>query len=239
VLLNLALQPPNTLLHDGHLWKRYTPARIVAETEIMLADPAHRRADLIVHASYAFLRAVEQGAQPGPELAPIDAAALAAEEMVLGARRPACVVRLGYLYGPESKDLRAYRTAFRLGRPYWAGPKKNRQHHLHTADAARALGLAAEQPPQDPISYATDERPASFQDFMDHFAHLVGNPLPTHLWRISRPFAHVVVGEEHMEMVELGVKGQATPQVSGFDPRYRDYREGLAQVITAWESKPQ
>jgi AraC-like DNA-binding protein len=49
---------------------------------------------------------------------------------------PACVVRVGYLYGPQSADLRAYRTAFRLGRPYWSGPAKALQYHLHQFDAA-------------------------------------------------------------------------------------------------------
>ena len=88
---------------------------------------------------YAFLRAVESGATPGPRLQPIVEAALEAEQMVLADPRPSCVIRVGYLYGPGSSDLKLYRLAFWMGRPYWAGPRKALHDHVHHADAARAL----------------------------------------------------------------------------------------------------
>src|SRR5205807_8965605 len=90
VLVNLAAQAPNTLLHDGHAWRRLTPRQLVAQTRRMLADPANRDADYIVHASYAFLDAVDDGAAVGDRLVPIVAAAREAEAMVLGSGRPAC-----------------------------------------------------------------------------------------------------------------------------------------------------
>jgi len=234
VLLNLAVQPPNTLLHDGHKWKRYSPAHILRETRSVLADPANREVAFIVHASYAFLRAAEGGARVGEHLRPIVDAALEAEALVLADRRPACLLRLGYLYGPESADLKAYRVAFRIGRPYWAGPRNLRQYHLHTADAAAALVEAARGRRRDQLVYATDDRPASFAAFMDHFARLIGNPLPTHIPSFSRPLARLIVAEAHMEMVELGVGGPAEPRLAGFRPNYPDYRTGLAQVVQTW-----
>lgn len=233
-LLNLALQPANTLLHDGRAWERITPARIVSDTRRALSAPPKRDAGFFVHASYAFLRAAEQSRRVGEQLRPIVEAALEAEALVLGADRPACVVRVGYLYGPESADLRAYRIAFRVGRPYWAGPKSRQQHHVHSADAARALLEAARRRPAGRVLYATDDRPASFAAFGDHFANLVGNPLPTHIPRFSRLLARVIIADEHMQMVAIGVRGQATPQVPGFTPRYRDYRAGLAAVVDDW-----
>jgi hypothetical protein len=236
VLFNLTLQTPNTLLHDGHDWKRYGPAQIVARTKGFLDDPEHAGADFIVHASYGFLRAADQGAKVGEKLQPIVEAARAAEELVLTDPRPACVVRLGYLYGPESRNLKAYRTAFRIGRPYWAGPRKKLQHFLHTQDAARALLQAARRRPTNRVVYATDQRPVSFATFMDHFARLIGNPLPLHIPAIGRAVAHVVVAEEHMEMVQLGVEGRATPVVPGFRPAYTDFRSGLRQVVDRWKT---
>ena len=236
VLLNLGLQTPNTLLHDGHAWKRYRPAQIVARTKELLADPEHADADFIVHASFAFLRGVDHGARIGDKLQPIAEAARAAEELVLADPRPACVVRLGYLYGPESRNLRAYRTAFRLGRPYWAGPRKKLQYFLHSEDAARAFQQAARRRPKDRVVYATDQQPVSFAAFMDHFARLIGNPLPLHLPAISRAVSHLVVAEEHMQMVELGMEGRATPVVPGFQATFGDFRAGLRQVIEAWKT---
>ena len=234
VLINLLAQPPNNLLHDGHRWERYRPAKIVGDTRRLLADRAHRDCDLIVHAGYAFLRAVESGATPGARLQPVVDAAHEAEQMVLDDPRPSVVVRLGYLYGPGSTDLRLYRLAFLIGRPYWAGPRKALHDHLHHADAARALLAAASRPPKSRIVYATDGHPASFQALMDHFARRVGNRVPLHIPRMGRPFAHLVVAEEHMQMVELGVHGEAAPTLPGFIPAFPGYRAGIADILRAW-----
>jgi nucleoside-diphosphate-sugar epimerase len=234
VLINLLAEPPNNLLHDGHRWEQYGPARIIGDTRRLLEDRGHRQCDLIIHASYGFLRAMEAGATPGPRLRPIVEAALEAEEMVLADSRPSGVIRLGYLYGPGSSDLKRYRLAFRLGRPYWAGPRKALHDHIHHTDAARALLLAAAIPEKSRVTYATDGHPASFQSFMDFFARQVGNPLPIHLPRVGRAFAHLVVAEEHMQAVEMGVRGAATPQVPGFNPAFPDYRAGLTDVLQGW-----
>src|SRR5581483_7640725 len=138
--VNLALQAANTLLHDGHAWKRLDPDEILASTRRAVED---RQSPFLVHASCAFLGAVEEGGRPGRRLKPIVDSLRQAEAMVLESGRPACVVRLGYHYGPRSRDLRLYRRAFRLGRPYLAGPARRLQPVIHQADAARALRLAA------------------------------------------------------------------------------------------------
>ena len=156
---------------------------------------------------------------------------------MLADKRPSCVLRLGYLYGPESEDLKAYRVAFKMARPYWAGPKRNLQHHLHTTDAAAALLEATQRRPRGRVAYAIDDKPASFASFMDHFARLCGNPLPMHIPGIARLPAHLVVAEAHMQMVELGVHGPAEPRLAGFSPSYRDYRAGLAQVVESLEGE--
>jgi NAD dependent epimerase/dehydratase family enzyme len=231
VVINLGIQAPNTLLHDGRAWERMPPSRIVGDTRKQLAVGT----GFFVHASYAFLRAVELGGTPGEHLAPIVEAALEAEALVLDGARPGCVVRVGYHYGPDSEDLRAYRLAFRIGRPFWAGPRSRRQHFVHVDDAAAALLAAAAAGPAGRRLYATDRRPVSFADFGDHFARLVGNPLPTHLPRLSRLLARAIIADEHMEAVDLGVTGAATPQVPGFQPRYGDYRAGLDAVIDEWD----
>ena len=235
VVINLSLQTANTLLHDGQLWKRCGPERIVGETAELLDDARHEDAEFIVHAGYASQRGLEEGGEPGDRLGPILAAAAEAERLVLGSGRPACVVRLGYLYGPESRDLRLYRRAFRMARPYWAGSGQ-RHNFLHTDDAARALLGAAHQRPAGRVLYATDDEPASFGAFMDYFARRIGNPLPLHLPRISRRVSHFVVAEEHMQMCELGVTGVPAPRPRGFTPAYRDYQAGIDAVLATWSA---
>jgi nucleoside-diphosphate-sugar epimerase len=235
VVVNLALQGPNTLLHDGRAWWPDPDAHILASTRRVLASAQREKAAFLVHASYAFLQGAEGGSRVGDRMYPIVDAARQAEELVLGSGTPACVVRLGYLYGPEWRDLRAYRTAFRLGRPYWSGPRRNLQHLLFSEDAARALVTAAQRRSSGRVTYATDGTPTSFADFMDDFARIVGRSRPLHLPGASRLLVRAVVREPHMQMVEIAATGPATPRLPGWRPRVTDHRVGLAEVVAAWE----
>jgi nucleoside-diphosphate-sugar epimerase len=236
VVINLALQAPNTLLHDGHAWWPDPGSHILTSTRRVLAAAQRNRAAFLVHASYAFIQAAEGGGKVGSRMQPIVDAARAAEEMVLSSATPACVVRLGYLYGPEWHDLRAYRRAFRLGRPYWAGPRRNLQHHLYGDDAARALLTAAQRRSSQRVTYAVDGTPASFADFMDHFAHLVGRARPLHVPGATRHLMRAVVRESHMQMLEMAATGRAAPRLPGWRPRVTNNHDGLAEVIEAWRA---
>ena len=150
-------------------------------------------------------------------------------------RCPRCVVRLGYLYGPQSADLRAYRNAFRLGRPYWSGPPRAPQYHLHQLDAAAALLAAAKPRNAGRLLYATDGHAVAFMKLMDAFAHRVGRKTPLHLPAISAPLAKLIVAREHMQQVALPMPpGAPAPRVPGWKPTFPDYRKGLDQVIRDW-----
>jgi nucleoside-diphosphate-sugar epimerase len=192
-------------------------------------------ASMLVHASFAFVHAVERGAVLEGALRPAVDAILECEALALSGPMPACVVRLGYLYGPASADLRAYRTAFRLGRPYWSGPRKARQYHLHQADAAAALLAAARPANNGRVLYATDGHAIAFMQLMDGFAHRVGRRHPLHLPAFSKLLARVIIREEHMQQAALPMPSRTpTPRVPGWRPKFPDYREGLDQVIAAW-----
>jgi nucleoside-diphosphate-sugar epimerase len=161
---------------------------------------------------------------------------LACEQLVLSGPVPACVVRLGYLYGPDSADLRAYRCAFRIGRPYWSGPPQALQYHLHQADAVTALLRAASPGNAGKTFYATDGLPVSFTRMMDAFAHRVGRPNPLHLPLWSRPLAHLIIREEHMQQTALSMPLDAPkPSVPRWKPQFPDCRLGLDQVIAVWD----
>ena len=142
--IDVAGQQANGLLHDGHAWKDFAHTAL-AGTRRAMRSARTGGAPMLVHASFAFVHAVERGASLKEPLRSSVDAILECEALALSGPLPACVVRLGYLYGPESVDLRAYRAAFRLGRPYWSGPSKVLQYHVHQFDAAAAL-LAAGRP---------------------------------------------------------------------------------------------
>jgi hypothetical protein len=234
VVIDVAGQRANTLLHDGHAWEGF--ARSVeagAERALRLARTSE--ATMLVHASFAFVHAVERGAAVAEPLRTAVDAILAAEARILAGPRPACVVRLGYLYGPQSADLIAYRTAFRLGRPYWSGPSTAPQYHVHQFDAAAALFAAARSRNAGKVLYATDGHPHSFRTFMDAFAHRVGRRTPLHLPLFAKPLAKVIVREEHMQQAALAMPRRAPgPGVPGWTPEFPDYRVGLDRIIADW-----
>jgi len=226
--INIVGQQANTLLHDGHAWRDFERTARAGVRRALQAD-----ADILVHASFAFVLA-EPKKDPLRSLAEV---ILECERLVLAGPRPACVVRLGYLYGPESRDLRLYRKAFRLGRPYWAGPRKALQYHLHQNDAVGALLAAAKRRNAGKILYATDGHPVPFMQFMDDFARKVGRRFPLHAPLVSAPVMRMIVREEHMQQAALAMPPRAPlPRVPGWQPVYADYRHGLDQVIDAWNA---
>ncbi len=234
VHINVAGQQANSLLHDGHAWKEFARAAAAATRRAMRSARAEG-ARTLVHASFAFVRAVEDGVRLNDPLRSSVDAILECEALALSGPVPACVVRLGYLYGPRSGDLRAYRTAFRLGRPYWSGPRKALQYHLHQLDAASALLAAARSRNVGKVVYATDRLPVSFMQLMDAFAHRVGRRSPLHLPSFSKPLAKIIIREEHMQQTALPMSPVVpTPRVPGWAPKFRNYREGLDQIIEAW-----
>lgn len=224
--IDVSGQQANTLLHDGHAWKGFERAALAGVRRALRTD-----ADMLVHASFAFVRVLPRQ----DPLRSIAQVILECERLVLDGPVAACVVRLGYLYGPESRDLLAYRKAFRLGRPYWAGPRSARQYHLHQHDAVAALLAAANPRNAGRVLYATDGRPVAFMQFMDDFARRVGRRFPLHVPKLAKPLMKLIVREEHMQQVALAMPSNSPrPRVPGWKPAFPDYREGLDQVIESW-----
>lgn len=226
VHFNLSGQQANTLLHDGHAWKDYARTARAGTRRAMRSD-----AGLLVHASMAFV-CTEPARDPLHSLAQV---VLECEQMVLSGPTPALVVRLGYLYGPTSQDLRAYRTAFKLGRPYWAGPRDAGQFHLHHDDAASALREAAQPKHAGKTLYASAGPAVPFMRFMDHFARGLGTRCPLHVPRITAPVMQLIVRKEHMQQTALAMPTSPLgPQVPGWTPAVTDYRKGLDDIIAAY-----
>lgn len=226
VHINIAGQQANTLLHDGHAWKGFARTALAGARRALRSD-----GNMLVHASFAFVL----GRPRQDPLRSIAETILECENLVLAGPMPACVVRLGYLYGPESRDLRAYVKAFRLGRPYWAGPRAALQYHLHQYDAVSALLTAARPRNAGKILYATDGTPTSFMQFMDDFARRTGKRFPLHVPIIAAPLMKLVVRTEHMQQAALAMPARApTPRVPAWKPAFPDYRAGLDQIIAAW-----
>ena len=174
--INLAGQQANTLLHDGHAWQDFGRKLREGTRRALRAD-----AGFLVHASFAFVLS-EPKKDPLRSLAET---ILECEQAVLAGSTPACVLRLGYLYGPHSQDLRAYRKAFALGRPYWARPRSAGQFHLHQDDEVSALLAAASKRHAGQTCYAVAGPPLPFMQLTDELARRLGTRFPLHVPRLG------------------------------------------------------
>lgn len=229
VHINVAGQQANTVLHDGHAWKDFERSARAGLQRAMRTD-----AGLLVHASCAFVRA-EPPSDPLRSLAQV---IVELEQQALAGPVPAVVLRLGYLYGPTSRDLRAYRTAFRLGRPYWAGKRRAGQFHLHHDDAVTALLAAARKKHAGQTFYATGGQALPFMAFMDHFARGVGTRLPLHVPLIAAPLMQLVVRKEHVQQTALAMPvALPVPQLPGWHAQWPDHAAALDAIIAGWAAR--
>lgn len=242
VVLNLLPQAANTLLHDGHAWKDYDqllPAATSALVEAAEVVPVQ----LVVHGSYAFLYgdargATEGDAQSAPANDPVFVAAIEAERLLRNSKIPVCVLRLGFLYGPQSEDLKKYIKSFELHRPYLAGPEGKVASMLHFEDAARALVLVTERQPVGEVYNVADDQPVWFGDFIDHFSEQLGKGKPGHIPVFLEPVARIIITREQMELLELStaVESRKLRDELGWRPRYGNYIDGIAQTLKTWQA---
>jgi nucleoside-diphosphate-sugar epimerase len=244
IVLSLASQRANTLLHDGHKWRGQEQS-IPAETSALLlalqtfrSGAADAPAPLLIYGSYAFLYgnardAVETAPLTVGPLDPAFDAAIRAEGQVRAAGIPATILRLGYLYGPTFKDLALYVKAFRLHRLYWAGPGRGRANFLHVEDAAEALALVAASRPSGEVFNVVDGSPVSFANFMDYFARGYGFAYPRHVPTWSAGLARRFITSQHMRQAALvtTVNDAAFRRRFGWSPRYPNYHTGLDDTI--------
>ena len=77
----------NTLLHDGQAWKDF-PRTVVAATHRAIRAAQTRKVTMFVHASFAFVRAVERGARVDEPLRSCVAAILECEALALRSGLP-------------------------------------------------------------------------------------------------------------------------------------------------------
>ena len=240
VVLNLTPQIANTLLHDGHNWKGYDET-LPAATTALLKALENTELKLLVHASCAFLYGNASNATENTPLEPPEdlnlRSAIEAEEQIAKSSLPHCILRLGFLYGPQSQDLQKYETSFKLHRPYYAGPEDNLANFLHYEDAAKALVLVAEQQPVGETYNVVDGMPTSFADFIDTYAVKLGYSKPAHIPLFTAPVAKVIIKEPQMEILDRSttVNSDRIRQQLNWTPTHENYQVGLDQTISVWK----
>ncbi|MEP7283507.1 MAG: hypothetical protein ABI696_16130 [Rubrivivax sp.] len=131
----------------------------------------------------------------------------------------------------------AYRKAFGLGRPYWAGSRNAGQFHLHHDDAVSALLAAASPRQAGRTLHAVGGAPVPFMRFMDDFARKLGNRCPLHVPRVAAPLFKILIRIEHMQQVELTMPARPpSPRVPKWRPAWPDHRVAQDRIVEAWDA---
>ncbi len=243
VIVHLSPQVTNTLVHDGRAWRGW--AERLPREAAAVADAAQRvDARYLVVASYACLYGEALDADESTPLVPptdrVFEAAARAERIIEASGGRHCLARLGFLYGPQSKDLARYVTSFRLWRPYYAGPSHTLGNWLHFDDAADALTRIVVRRPADPILNVVDGHPANFGAVIDHFATLNGFHRPAHLPRTIRRAIRFFIWNPQQVLLETTttVQNKRASAILNWSPRYPSYVDGLRQTLAVWRSHP-
>jgi nucleoside-diphosphate-sugar epimerase len=241
VVVNLAPQGANILPAQGLDWDFYT--RLLAEGAAALVTAAKAAgAKFIIHTSYTFLYGDTHGEWVDEHEAiatnnPLFAAAARAEQTVLHAEIPGCVLRAGYVYGPDNNDLLAFRGNLADGASVTLGEENHYANWIHAADLAAAIILAAERQPAGEVFNIADDHPISPVGFANNFASVLG------VGEVARrrlpPFANNLLANK-MQTALLNTSAKAKNDKAksqlGWTLKYPQQQVGIEQMLLAWRA---
>jgi nucleoside-diphosphate-sugar epimerase len=225
LVVNCAPQRANHLPQQRAAWDEHLVEGVTA----LLEAAAAAGIEFVVHTSYAFAGASSEEA--GDWLRTVRRA----ERAVLRAEVPGCVLRFGYVYGPDSKALLAVREMLKRGMPVPAGSDTAPAQWVHAADAARAVELALLTRPAGALLTIADDHPATPAEFIRYFAEAQGLNAPM---RLPAPAARALIGGMNFALMEAAAPGDTAEakQKLGWLPRFTDYRAGIDDVLLSWRA---
>jgi nucleoside-diphosphate-sugar epimerase len=195
-------------------------------------------AKFVVAASFAFVYGAADGhevtEETRPETSghPLLKAILKAEKAILNGGVPACVMRLGYLYGPHMAQLKDVSSAMRQGRPVASG--KGVVNYVYVDDAAEAIRRACEAQPAGEVFNVTDGHPITSAEFLAAFAQETGIQTPS---RLPKLLNWVVAGRSLNELLgfSASVSSAKAAEELGWKPGY-SLHAGLADTLLWWRA---
>jgi 2-alkyl-3-oxoalkanoate reductase len=145
------------------------------------------------------------------------------------------ILRAGFFYDCESAHTRMIANALRKRRMPIIGAGEAVWAMIHTDDAASAYVAAAENP-KSGVWHIVDSELVQVLNFLKEFAARLGAPAPR---RVPAWLARWLAGEQS---IEYFTRSTRTTNVCfrrdfGWTPRYPTYREGLDQIVAAWNAE--
>jgi nucleoside-diphosphate-sugar epimerase len=145
------------------------------------------------------------------------------------------ILRGGFFYDSESAHTRMLADALRKRQMPIIGTGEAVWAMIHTEDAASACVAVSEQP-KNGAWHVVDDALVAVHAFLGEFAARLGAPSPR---RVPVWLARWIAGEQ---AVEYFTRSKRTTNARlqrdfAWTRRYPTYREGLDQIVAAWDSK--
>jgi nucleoside-diphosphate-sugar epimerase len=144
------------------------------------------------------------------------------------------ILRGGYFYDSESAHIRRIADALRKRQMPIIGSGDAQWAMIHSDDAASAYVIAAEKP-RSGVWHIVDNELVPVRTFLKEFASRLQAPPPrrTPVW-----LARWLAGEKTVEFFTRSTKttNARFRRDFGWTPRYPTYREGLDQIVAAWNA---
>ena len=175
-----------------------------------------------------------------PERTRLTAAALDAEELVLGANGDdlaTVVVRFGVVYSRDAWHTQLLISQARKRQLPILGDGTGFWSLIHAEDAARATVHAVEDAPGRAVYNVADDRPAPLAELFTYLADQLGTGAPR---KVPVLAARVFVGKDLTKLLSGSIRlsNRLIKEELGFEPVYPSYREGLAEVLAEPVAEP-
>jgi nucleoside-diphosphate-sugar epimerase len=226
VVINAAPQTANHLPQLPADWDTW----LINQGASALVQAAQGTAvKFLIHTSYAYAD------EESDTLADFLKAVKAGEKAVLSGSIPACVLRLGFVYGADSPELAAARDLMLKARPLDVGAADARACWIYAPDAARAAAAALVVRPAGAVLNIVDDHAASPAAFLTYFAQSQGLSVPRPaprfaVWAQPKPEQVAV-----MSLSPHATNAEAKDQL-GWQPRFTDYHQGIDDALLSWRT---
>lgn len=198
--------------------------RLVLQSIVWVAAPPHGGA-------------FDETSPPHPT--PVTASALDAER-ILGecAERDgytAAALRCGWFYASDAVHTRGLGAALLHRKALIVGGGRAVWSPLHIDDAAAAFAAAVESD-RAGLWHVVDDEPVTVREFLTAFAERLGAQPPR---RVPVWLARLLAGRYLADFMTSSMETNNEAFRRDFDwaPRFPSYREGLDQVVTAWQDE--
>jgi nucleoside-diphosphate-sugar epimerase len=163
---------------------------------------------------------------PGGDLLDSTLLALDLAEMKTFTIAEGITLRYGFFYGGDAPHMR--QMLAKRGVPVMAGGLLGWVHHF---DAAAATVAALERGRPGQAYNIVDDQPATWREVITTMAEGFGAPsprqVPQWLLRLVAPYVAKVAGDTSMR-----VSNEKAKQELGWQPRFRNYHEGIAVMVS-------